>query len=109
MNRAVTAKPDTNEGNALLARTQELAVASSKAASRFGAQLVVHYSFIEAVLPMLNAQQRRQVEQSFRREIEDLMSRTDDVPMPPEYHAALLSSVNELLQWLRSPDLFGDF
>jgi hypothetical protein len=100
MNGAVTGATETSGDNGLLARMQKLAVSSSKAASRFGAELVVQYSFIDAVLPALNEHQRRQVALAFRREIENVMARTDDVPMPPEYHATLIARVNDLLKWL---------
>lgn len=100
MDDAAMGGTHTNEENELLARMQDFAVSSSRAASRFGAELVVHYSFIDAVVPTLTAQQRRQVAQAFRWQIEQVMAQTDDMPMPPEYHAALLSRVNDLLRSL---------
>lgn len=99
-NGVATEGLESSEEDGLLGKLQKLAVSSSKAASRFGAELVAQYSFIDAVLPTLNAAQRRQVARAFRAEIENVMARTDDVPMPPEYHAALLSRVNDLLKWL---------
>lgn len=99
-NGVATDRLEASEDEGLLEKMQKLAVSSSKAASRFGAELVVQYSFIDAVLPTLNAAQRREVACAFRAEIEKAMARTDDIPMPPEYHAALLSRVNDLLKWL---------
>ncbi len=68
--------------------------------SEYGGRAVALLRFVEAVTPVLNAQQRLEVERRFRLEIEKVLSLTDDVLMPSEYHTALLNQTNSLLKLL---------
>jgi hypothetical protein len=85
-------------------RTRLLDVLDSnhRAVSRFGARLIVHDGFAESVLPCLSPAQCKEIERRFRLRVEHLMSYTDDVAMPGEYHDSLLDETNDLLKALRS-------
>lgn len=79
-------------------REYEDALASnSEAMSRFGGRLAVMCKFVDAALPQLSGEQRKEVAVRFRQGIESLMSFTDDIAMPAEYHEALLAQTNVLL------------
>ncbi|GLU33640.1 hypothetical protein WKR88_02950 [Trinickia caryophylli] len=92
-----------NETESLVTRLLSFADLTHDMVSRFGAELMIQTQFIEAVLPNLNSIQRRQVATTFRQGIEHVMAYTDDVPMPAEYHAALLKRANALLEALDAP------
>ncbi|HDR9504448.1 MULTISPECIES: hypothetical protein [Burkholderia cepacia complex] len=70
---------------------------NGEALSRFGGWLAVLYKFVDAALPQFTASQRADVARLLRQGIENIMSITDDVEMPAEYHTALLDQANILL------------
>lgn len=72
-------------------------VSNTEALSRFGGRLAVMCKFVDAALPQLSEEQRKEVAVHFRHGIESLMSVTDDIAMPAEYHEALLEQTNVLL------------
>ena len=84
----------------LLSQLTNLTLSNGNAVARFGARLVVQYKFIDAVLPQLSAAQRKDVARLFRKGVEDVLSFTDDIAMPAEYHTELLHQVNLLLNSL---------
>jgi hypothetical protein len=72
------------------------------AVSRIGARMVVLCKFVDAVLPELTAAQCTQIDQSFRRGVEDAMACTDDMQVPGIYHTTLLDQTNVLLSALET-------
>ncbi|MFP3643394.1 hypothetical protein [Paraburkholderia sp. SIMBA_054] len=81
----------------LLGLVVELMAANTRRMSALGAQAMVWGKFHEAVLPHLTTLQRIEVTRSFRQCIEDALSMMDDLPLPAEYHAALLELTNAIL------------
>ena len=83
---------------------QALVASNAHVISRFGGRLAVLYQFIEAALAELGPTQRPRVARLFRQRVEDVLSLTDDVEMPAEYHRALLEQTNVLLARLERQD-----
>ncbi len=65
--------------------------------SVLGARAMVLGTFLDAASPHLTTQQRAKVATSFRQGIEEAMSLMDDVPLPAEYHSAMLELTNVIL------------
>ncbi|MEX3956695.1 hypothetical protein [Trinickia sp. EG282A] len=80
----------------------EMVEGYGEAVSRIGARMVVLCKFVDAVLPQLTAVQCADIDQSFRRGVEDAMARTDDMELPGVYHTTLLDQTNVLLSALES-------
>ncbi len=70
---------------------------NNEAVVRFGARLAVLCKFVDAVLPQLAAVQCQEIDLSFRRGIEELLSRTEDIVTPVEYHTTLMEQTNVML------------
>ncbi|MGQ7935379.1 MULTISPECIES: hypothetical protein [Paraburkholderia] len=86
-----------NEINEPLNHMRRLVTANTKTISILGARAMVLGKFFDAVLPQLKNSQHEDIARSFREGIEDTMSRMDDVPLPAEYHSALLQLTNSIL------------
>jgi hypothetical protein len=86
-----------NTTNKVLCQIVELMAANTKKMGVLGAQVMVLGKFLEAVLPHLTTSQRAKVTRSFRQGIEETLSLMDDVPLPAEYHSALLERTNAIL------------
>jgi hypothetical protein len=86
-----------DNANEVLGKMAGLVTANTKTMSRLGAQAMVLGKFLDAALPQLTVLQRAEVTRSFRLGIEDALSRMDDVPLPAEYHSALLELTNTIL------------
>jgi uncharacterized protein YejL (UPF0352 family) len=84
-----------------LDRISELTAVNYKKIAVLGARTMVLGEFHAAVLPHLTAMQRVAISESFREAIEDTMALMDDVPLPAEYHSALLELTNAILAALR--------
>jgi hypothetical protein len=80
-----------------LGKMNEVVTANTRTVSFFGARAMVFGKFFDAVLPHLTTLQRVQIARSFRQGIEDALSAMDDVPLPAEYHSALLELTNAIL------------
>jgi hypothetical protein len=93
---------DLENLDSVRAELLELITTARSNVARFGARVVVHSSFIEAVLPGLTAAQRKETVLRFRQCIENAMANTDDVAMSAEYHATFLTETNLLLDALGS-------
>ena len=78
----------------------ELAAANRKKVAVLAARAMVLGEFRAAVLPHLTAMQRVAISATFREGIEDAMALMDDVPLPAEYHSALLELTNAILATL---------
>ncbi len=87
---------------------KKLSESNSRGVSNFGGKVVALTRFADTVIPLLSEAQRREVLALFRLQIEEAMSMTDDMPMPPEYHAALLKQTNWLLESLERSDRLQD-
>jgi len=74
-----------------------IVTANTKTVSMLGARAMVLGKFLEAALPQFTTLQRAEVTRSFRQGIEDVMSCMDDLPLPAEYHSALLELTNTIL------------
>jgi hypothetical protein len=61
------------------------------------AQAIVLGKYFDAALPQLTTLQRSEVTRSFRQGIVDVLSLTDDVGLPAEYHSTLLPLTNSIL------------
>ncbi|MGN6086209.1 hypothetical protein [Trinickia sp.] len=70
---------------------------SSEAVARFGARLAVLCKFVDAVVPQLAGDQCLKIDSSFRKGIEELLSRTEDIVTPPGYHTTLMEQTNVML------------
>ena len=90
-----------NTTNKVLGQIVELMAANTKKMGVLGAQVLVLGKFLEAVLPHLTTLQRVEITRSFRQGIEETLSLMDDVPLPAEYHSALLELTNAILASLR--------
>jgi hypothetical protein len=86
-----------DNANEVLGRMSELVTANMKTMSMLGARAMVLGKFLDAALPQLTTLQRAEVTRSFRQGIEDAMSCMDDVPLPSEYHSALLELTRTIL------------
>jgi hypothetical protein len=80
-----------------LGKMKEVVTANTRTVSFLGARAMVFGKFFDAVLPHLTTLQRAQIARSFRQGIEDTLSAMDDVPLPAEYHSALLELTNAIL------------
>jgi len=89
-----------NNTDDVLGQFAGFTAASTKQMSFLGARAMVLGKFHEAVLPHLTTLQRVEITRSFRQGIEDTLSMMDDVPLPAEYHSALLELTNNILDAL---------
>lgn len=92
--------PETGRADRLTGRSTGAVQQNSETVARFGARLAVLCKFVDAVLPQLAADQCVQVDLSFRRGIEELLSRTEDIVTPPTYHSTLMEQTNVMLEAL---------
>ncbi|WP_426400812.1 hypothetical protein ACN9M1_27105 (plasmid) [Ralstonia sp. R-29] len=95
----------TQEQNAgtLDAETYKRMIASNaEAISRFGGRLAVLYKFTTAVMSQLDPVQRMEIAKRLRAGVDDVLSLTDDIALPNEYHNALLEQTNILLNALEA-------
>jgi len=86
-----------NSADDVVGKMAGLVATNTKKISVLGARAMVWGKFQEAVLPHLTTLQRIEVTGSFRQGIEDVLSMMDDVPLPAEYHSALLELTNAIL------------
>jgi hypothetical protein len=91
--------------DSLLSQMNSLVTINTKTMSLLGARSMVLGNFFDAVLPHLTTAQRVETSQSFRNSIEETMSQMDDVPLPVEYHSAMLQLTNAILATLREPSV----
>ncbi|MBB5465048.1 hypothetical protein OKW30_005150 [Paraburkholderia sp. Clong3] len=89
-----------NQTNDALEQMAKLVTANTKAMSALGARAMVLGKFRDAALPHLTALQRAGIARAFRQGIEETMSLMDDVPLPAEYHSAMLELTNVILATL---------
>jgi hypothetical protein len=80
-----------------LGKITGLTTVNTKVVSMHGARAMVLGKFLDATLPQLMDLQRVEVARSFRQGIEEAASLMDDVPLPVEYHSALLKLTNTIL------------
>ncbi|MBC8725197.1 hypothetical protein F6X37_27560 [Paraburkholderia sp. 31.1] len=86
-----------DNANDALHRMCKLVTANTREMSVLGARAMVLGRFLDAASPHLTTQQRAKVATSFRQGIEEAMSLMDDVPLPAEYHSAMLELTNVIL------------
>lgn len=86
-----------DHANDALEQMSKLVTASTKTVSALGARAMVLGKFLDAALPHLSTVQRAGIARSFRQGIEEAMSLMDDVPLPADYHSALLELTNSIL------------
>ncbi|NMM03267.1 hypothetical protein HHL24_35885 [Paraburkholderia sp. RP-4-7] len=86
-----------DNANQVLGKMAGLVTANTKTMSMLGARAMVLGKFLDAAPPQFTALQRAEVTRSFRLGIEDALSCMDDVPLPAEYHSALLGLTNTIL------------
>ena len=80
-----------------LSDMSRLVTTNTKTMGMLSAQAIVLGQFFDAALPQLTILQRGEVTRSFRQGIEDVLSLTDDVALPADYHSALLQLTNSIL------------
>jgi len=93
-------KPIQSIGGEELETCKLVMSSSSEAVSRLGGRLTVLYQFVGAALPQLSAIQRIEISRCFRTGIEDVLSHTEDIVLPAEYHEALVEQTHILLSAL---------
>ncbi len=86
-----------NDATDSLSKLKDVVTANTRTVSFLGARAMVLGKFFDAALPHLTPMQRLGVTRSFRQGIEDALSLMDDVPVPGEYHSALLELTNAIL------------
>jgi hypothetical protein len=86
-----------NNTDDVLGHLAEFMAVSTTQMGMLGARAMVLGKFHAAALPHLTTLQRVEIARSFRQGIEDALSLMDDVPLPAEYHAALLELTNTIL------------
>ncbi|KHK49114.1 hypothetical protein PI87_27010 [Ralstonia sp. A12] len=91
-----------NSGTENVEAYKQVIASNAEAISRFGGRLAVLYKFTTAVLPQLDSTQRIEVARRLRAGVDDVMSLTDDIALPGEYHDALLAQTNILLTALET-------
>lgn len=69
--------------------------------SVIGARVIVLTTFLDAVLPYLTTSQSVMIGNSFRQGMDQVLSLTDDVRVPPEHQAALLEMTGSILEALK--------
>lgn len=84
----------------LSGQSASVAQQNSEAVARFGARLAVLCKFVDAVLPHLAPDQCLKIDSSFRRGIEELLSRTEDIVTPLGYHTTLMEQTDVMLEAL---------
>ncbi len=84
-----------------------LVTANTKTVSMLGARAMVLRKFLDVALPQLTTSQCAEVIWLFRQGIEEAMSMMDDVPLPAEYHSALLELTNAILAALSQRSAVG--
>ncbi|WP_084534443.1 EAL domain-containing protein [Paraburkholderia dilworthii] len=89
-----------DSANDALERMSKLVTVNTKTVSALGARAMVLGKFLDAALQHLTTLQRAAVAKSFGQGIEEAMSLMDDVPLPAEYHSALLELTNVILATL---------
>ncbi|TCG06648.1 hypothetical protein BZM27_24950 [Paraburkholderia steynii] len=92
-----------DNANDALEHMRKLVTANTKTVGALGARAMVLGKFLDAALPHLTTFQRGWIAEAFRQGIEDAMALMDDVPLPAEYHSALLELTNGILAKL-GPD-----
>lgn len=105
INSSFTSTMPTRKQNAgtLDAETYKRMIASNaEAISRFGGRLAVLYKFTTAVMSQLDPVQRIEIAKRLRAGVDDVLSLTDDIAVPNEYHDALLEQTNILLNALEA-------
>jgi hypothetical protein len=93
---------DSKDVEDILSRLANVVALNGSAVCRIGANLIVQCKFIEATLPYLNEIQRREIKNKFKLGMDYVMSYTDDISMPEEYHSSLTEQSNFLLGCLES-------
>lgn len=96
-----------DNANEVLGKMAGLVTANTRTVSMLGARAMVLGKFLDAALPQLTTLQRAEVTRSFRQGIEDVMLYMDDVPLPAEYHSALLELTNAILAALGEESAAG--
>ena len=86
-----------NKTDVLLKSLTTLVASNGNAISSLGAKTVVLTKLIDATFPHLTASQCTAISKSFRNGIEDAMSLMDDLPLPADYHSAVLEQTNMFL------------
>ncbi len=81
---------------------KQMIASNAEAISRFGGRLAVLYKFATAVMSQLDAVQRIEIAKRLRASVDDVLSLTDDIAVPTEYHDALLEQTNILLNALEA-------
>jgi hypothetical protein len=91
-----------SDADEVLHLANRLVTQNTHAISVVGARSLVLTKFFDAVLPYLTTSQSVMVSHSFRRGIDEVLSLTGDVPVPPVYQAALLEMTNSILEALKA-------
>jgi hypothetical protein len=79
-----------NDNDDVLTQMRRLVTANTKTMSSLGTRAMVLGKSFDAVIPQLTSEQRARTAESFRHCIEGVMALMDDMPLPAEYHSALL-------------------
>lgn len=78
-----------------------LSKATGMSVVQHGARLAVMGELLVSILMHLPASVQTDIAGTFRDRIEELMSLSDDMSLPKQYHSALLTEVNRYLNALR--------
>lgn len=87
--------------DALLDAIATLSQTNGMSVVQHGARLAVIGELLVSLLVHMPASMRADIVKSFRQRVEGLMSLSDDMRLPGEFHAALLTEVNRYLNALQ--------
>ncbi len=86
-----------NNVDEALVQMSKLIITHTKSMGVLGGRTMVLGTFLDVVISHLTTSQCVEVCKSFRKGIEDAMTLMDDVPLPAEYHSALLELTNSIV------------